>query len=228
MAKLLKDRLETLVKESGRSRRDISMKATGKPDTIRDIMRDKVVNGRSDTLAALASELRSSVGYLTGESDNPRPNHQLRDDMIAALVVGVAQAGAFMDIDASVKDEHFDPEWVPSVRDPQFPSIAPIAYEVVGDSINRVCENGGHAICLPFHETGLRLRNGMWVIARRVRGALVELTVKQVAGSQDNFELRPASTNPKHKPIRFPSAEPSEEVTVVAVVRRFLSPSLPI
>lgn len=225
MAKLLKERLLKLVEESGRSDRDVSMKATGKPDAVRDIMRDKVTSGRSDTVAKLARELHSHVGYLTGESDDPRPARELRADITAALVIGVTQAGAFMDIDTAVR---FDPEWVPTIQDPQFPHLQPVAYEVAGDSIDRVCLSGGHAICLPFADTGLSLRQGMWVIAERRLGALVERTVKQVHGRYGNFELRPSSTNPKHRPIRFPSAEPTEEVTVVAVVRRFLSPTLPI
>lgn len=228
MAKLLKERLKTLLDETGQTARAVSMKATGKPDVVRDILRGKVTNARADTVIKLAQALNTTTGFLTGEMDlriNPR---DLNSDMITARVVGVAQAGAFMDIDAAVVGEHFDPEWVPTIRDPRFPDIEPIAFEVVGDSVDRVCRDGGHAICVPFDQTGLRLRPNMWVIAERRRDSLVERTVKQVKVVNGGYQLHPDSTNKKHQPITFPSAEPSEEVTVIAVVLRFLSPALPV
>lgn len=225
MGKVLKDRLETLVKDSGRAPREISLKATGKPDTIRDILRGKVNNPRTDTVAKLAKELGAQTAYLTGESGSRKRKKGSDELLLAARVIGLVQAGTFMEPDADGKFEA-DPQWIPSVRDDEYPQIEPIAYEVAGDSIDKVCVAGGYVVCLPFADTGLALKAGMWVVVSRMRGGLLERTIKQVQLDRGRFTLHPASTNPKHKPIAFPSAEPSEEVSVTAIVRRFVSPTL--
>ena len=228
MAKLLKERLKLLVRESGKTPRAISIEATGKPDAIRDVLRNKVVNARSDTIRLLAKTLKTTVGYLTGESDDPSPRKPLLNNgVIAARVVGSVQAGAFMEIDSPSSYED-DPKWIPSIRDPRFPDLDPIAFEVLGDSIDLKCPHGGYAICLPFDKTGLQVKDGQWVVAERQRGDMIERTIKQVRRVEDRFELHPASSNKKWKPIRFPDAEPHEEVRIIAVVLRFLGPDLPI
>ena len=125
MAKLLKERLELLIQDDGRKPRAISIEATGKPDAIRDILRNKVVNARSDTIRLLAKTLKTTVGYLTGESDDPSPRKPLLDNgVIAARVVGSVQAGAFMEIDSPSSYED-DPKWMPAIRDPRFPDLDP-------------------------------------------------------------------------------------------------------
>lgn len=228
MVKLLKERLKLLVRDSGKSPRAISIEATGKPDAIRDILRNKVVNARSDTIRMLAKTLKTTVAYLTGEGDEPYPSKALDNNgLIAARVVSSVQAGAFMEIESSSPYED-DPKWMPAIRDPRFPNLDPIAFEVLGDSIDLKCPPGGYAICLPFDETGLQVKDGLWVVAERQRGNMIERTIKQVRKVADRFELHPASTNKKWKPIRFPSAEPHEEVRIIALVLRFLGPSLPV
>lgn len=225
---VLKSRLRGLVAKSGKTARALSIEATGKPDTIRDILRDKTQNPRSDTLQKIAAKLGTDMAYLTGAPAVRKPTGKspATDGLVAARVVGSVQAGAFMEVRAATA-YHDDTEYVASVRDRDFPNLIPVAFRVVGDSINKRCENGGYAICLPFAETGLQLKDGMWVVAERQIGDLVERTVKEVRQFGRRFELHPASTNPQHKPIKFPSADPSEEVRVVALVRRFIGPDLP-
>ncbi len=226
MESLLKTRLKLAIKLSGKSARAISIEATGKPDALRDILRGKVISPRSDTLRKLAKYLGTDVAYLTGTSDAGSPQaRESAGDLILARVVGSVQAGAFMELSDQLLLE-VDPKYIPTVRDPDFPELEQIAFEVVGDSIDRACVAGGYAIGIPFNLTGLVMKDGMWVVADRVRGSLVERTIKQVRVVDGQFELHPKSSNPKHKPINFPSAEAHEEVTIFAVIRRFLSPLL--
>jgi hypothetical protein len=226
---MLKERLKTAVAKSGRSARDVSMKATGKPGIVRDIIRGRSTNPRSDTLQAIATELGLDVNYFTGGSsgvhsqgDGDKSDAQV----VSARVVHVVQAGPFVPIDMAFADED-DPKTVPTVPDPDFPRLRLIAFLVKGDSINKICPDGGYAIAVDFAETGLAPKPGMWVVAERIRGDLVERTIKVIRSSGNGkLELHPHSTNPVHKPIRFPSAEKHEEVRIHALVRHFETPTL--
>lgn len=226
--KVLTDRLKSLIKRSGKSAREVSIAATGKPDVVRDIIRGKVQSPRGKTLSELARVLGSNVGYLTGEARTPKRDGAMQDGIVYARVLSIAQAGAFVEVSDLGEPDPADERRIATVADHRFPNLDPVAFEVAGDSINLRCEAGGFAVGFSFAETGLELRAGMWIVADRVRGSLVERTIKQVHGTKGHWELHPASTNPKHKPIRFPSAERHEEIVVIAVIRRFISPELPI
>ncbi len=225
MGSVLIERLNSLLKASGMSARSVSMKATGKPDTIRDILRDQTKSPRAITVGRLAAVLGVDSAYLNGETDVPNPQANNRDILQPARVVGVVQAGAFMELEADNRFE-IEPQWIPTIKDAEFPNVEQVAFEIAGDSVDKVCAAGGHAVCLPFADTGLLIKAGMYVVAQRTRGGLVELTIKRVEGTFGHYQLVPDSRNPKHKPITFPSAEPGEEVTIIALVRRFISPTL--
>lgn len=228
MGNLLKSRIELLLSETTRKAAAISKAATGKPDTIRDIMRKGTIPN-AETIQNLAKEFGVDVAYLTGRSNlRHQTGSKTTNGLVPVRLVGATQAGAFMEVAATSAFDD-DPRWVAALKDEEFPDLELIAFEVVGDSINLKCEPGGFAICLPFAATGLQIKSGMWVIAERKQGDLVERTVKQVFQNGRGYELRPASTNKEWKPIRFPSADGRghEEVTVVAIVRRFLGPPLP-
>lgn len=203
------------------------MEATGKPDLVRDILRGKALNPSMETIAALARVLNVPVSQLTQSGGGVSAgNGASHNDLRLARVIGVAQAGAFVEVrdDADQDDVSF----IPTVADLRFPHLEQVAFEISGDSIDMKCGSGGYAVGVNFPDTGLTLRAGIWVVADRVRGDLVERTIKLVKGRPGRWELHPASTNPKHKPIRFPSAENHEEVVIVALIRRFISPELPL
>ena len=225
VANLLIERLNWLISRDGRKARAISMAATGSPDSIRDILRGKTTSPRTDTLSRLAKELSADTRYLTGEIDTPTAGaggHA--SNLVSAPVVRKVQAGAFMEVDLHVQAA--PDRFISVVEDGDFPHLSPFACEVVGDSINRRCEEGGFAVCLDFPATGLEITGGMWVVVERHRDGLVESTIKRVKVERGHFELHPDSTNPTHKPIKFPSASPTEEVRVIALVRHFVGPTL--
>lgn len=68
----LAQRIEELVKKSGKSPRAISMEATGKPDTVRDVLRGKSLPS-STTLAKLAAVLGTTTDFLLGSAKTPAP-----------------------------------------------------------------------------------------------------------------------------------------------------------
>lgn len=68
--KILADRVKALVEQDARSPRAISMEATGKPDTVRDILRGKSVPANT-TLADLARTLGTTTDYLLGRAGSP-------------------------------------------------------------------------------------------------------------------------------------------------------------
>jgi hypothetical protein len=223
----LKDRLKSALAASAKSARAISLEATGKPDVVRDILRGKARNPSMDTITAIARVLEIPVSQLAqiGGSEPPT-NGAAHNDLRLARVIGVAQAGAFVEVYDN--SDSGDDTYIPTVADPRFPHLEPVAFEVAGDSIDEMCKAGGYAVGVNFADSGLQLRADMWVVADRVRGDLVERTIKQVKGSPGRWTLHPASSNPRHKPIRFPSAEAHEEIVIIAVIRRFISPELPL
>lgn len=226
MTETLIQRLKTALLDKGRSARDVSLKATGKPDAIRDILRGTNKNPAATVIRAIETELGVNLEWPEGGSGTPRVESKGRVGVIYAKVIHAVQAGPFLPIDMEFDDDD-DPKVVPVVPDKMFPRLQLFAYLVKGDSIDKICPAGGYAICVDFAATGLPIRAGMWVVAERMRGDLVERTVKKVVqGANGKFELHPFSTNPAHKPIRFPSAERSEEVKVHALVRRFEGPDL--
>lgn len=231
MANLLRDRLKLLVdraSQDGRTARAISMDATGKPDTVRDILSGKIENPRIDTVIELARALKTDLSFLAGGSTVKEIESGSPDGLVPARVVGSVQAGPFLEMDDLSHVEADEPHWVPTVKDSEFPRLSPIAFLIRGDSIDQVCPPGGYAICVPFAETGLPIQDGMWVVADRQRAGLVERTIKMVKEVRPGrFELHPRSNNAKHRPIRFPSLpSEGEEVTIFALVRRFMGPTL--
>lgn len=206
--------------------RAASLLAGGGPDLVRDLISGKAKNPRADTLIALARVLACDVAYLTGEQDVPLSKAPNRGSVVMARIAGPVQAGHFVQVNLD-QTEPSSRGFVPTVRDPDFPSLELLAFEVLGDSINRRCEPGGYAIAVDFVEAGVRLRQGMCVVAERRRGDLLELTIKIIRLVNGKHELHPDSTNPEWKPIQFPSAEAHEEVRIVGLVRRFVGPILP-
>ncbi len=73
MAESLYEKIEQRLTALNLSARAASLRATGKPDTIRNIQRGR--RPRSDTLENLARALECSVAWLMGEDSTPPPRH---------------------------------------------------------------------------------------------------------------------------------------------------------
>ena len=79
MAESLYSKIEQRLDALNLSARAASMRATGKPDTIRNIQRGR--RPRSDTLENLARALECSVAWLMGEDTTPPARHIAPTDL---------------------------------------------------------------------------------------------------------------------------------------------------
>lgn len=75
MSNTLKDRLELLLKERGRSARDVSLAIGQSPDTLRNILRGATLNPKANVLDAIAAELGTTAEYLL-HGTGPAPIEQ--------------------------------------------------------------------------------------------------------------------------------------------------------
>lgn len=148
----------------------------------------------------------------------------------AVPVVGDVQAGHFLEID-DVRNDYFSSptgETVASVDVPGVPASVQVAWNVIGDSMDLLCQDGGIAISVPIYQFDRDLREGQIVVVQRERGGLFEITVKQLSIQNGDYHLVPRSTNPSHKIIVISPDNQSdtETVQIIAVVIRFVTPSL--
>lgn len=124
-------------------------------------------------------------------------------------VEGVSEAGTFRDISLQNGDEA-DMEVISVAEDARFPRAKQYALLIHGDSMNKHFPDGCYVTCVNFADTGLELKSGMIVHVERVRGSLVETTIKayEVRGPQ-KF-LVPKSTNRNHADIEINGDEDTE------------------
>ncbi len=73
MAESLQSRIQQRLTALNLSARAASLRATGKPDTIRNVQRGR--RPRTDTLENIAHALECSASWLLGEHDLPYPRH---------------------------------------------------------------------------------------------------------------------------------------------------------
>jgi SOS-response transcriptional repressor LexA len=131
-------------------------------------------------------------------------------------VIGKAQAGTFLDI--SVFDDSHDKEIIPAPRNPKFPEARQYALQIIGDSMNKLVDDGSFVICTNWDDTGLQFKPGMSLHVERHQGSLVEVTVKRLAlNEKGRFILEPYSTNPTHKAIML-DGDASTEIKVRGLV----------
>lgn len=139
-------------------------------------------------------------------------------------VLGEVAAGVWMEhetFDLDGAEPEIYPFAVPT--DSRYDPAAMYVLRVRGNSINKICPDGSHLVCIERGAFGRSFQEGDWVVAQRRRGALVERTVKQVQkDDQGRWILQPASHDPRfQEPVRLGETD-EEEVEVVAFVLDFL------
>lgn len=123
-------------------------------------------------------------------------------------VVGRAQAGAFLDVSIISQDDQF--ETIPVARNNRFAHARQYALEVVGDSMNKLFDEGSFVTCASWAEIGMAIRPGLCLHVERYQGALVEVTLKCLDAIDGSLMLCPRSTNSAHKPIPLSAIEGGE------------------
>lgn len=125
MSKSIAQRVEEALERSGKTARAASLEATGKPDTIRNILRGVSANPRADTIRAIAVTLGVSSQWLLTGNDAAPASPALPHPPRAALqmdipVMGTAAAnhlrGAFQ-FEGGVVDHVRRPPALSGARD---------------------------------------------------------------------------------------------------------------
>lgn len=210
---------------------DAASRRAGKPDAIRNIRRavESKKEGRkgvnAETLRALADVLEVTPGWLmSGVNEavlNPNLNNLLPVETSQLPVVGIVEAGAWRETGLQ---EHKHREFKAMAVDPRFPDATQFLLRVRGDSMNQAQPlpfvDNALARCIAWADTGMVLRTGMIVVARRYNGELAETTLKRVHEFPDRYELRPESSNPDHKAIVIERDrdDHADNVDVIAIV----------
>lgn len=180
---------------------------------VRDILRGKTRSPNAENLSKLAAALETTPDWFLGQSDDDALK---RVKSVGGLdVVGRIQAGNW--VDRSIIDEDAEHEIIPVARDPRFPHARQYALAVVGDSMDKEFAEGSYVTCVDMIDSGLSLKDGMFVHVERHNGSLVEVTLKAVEKIDGIQMLVPKSSNPRHQPIK-PDGDGGTEILVRGVV----------
>lgn len=193
-------------------------------------------SNRPRKIIELARALKTTPEYLlTGEyppSGNavalPAKSHA--DDATErkpsyVRVVGEVAAGQWREVTYS----DFDEFNIPVVIDCRWNPQDVFALVVKGNSINRQAKDGSYVVCLQAYAAPRGMKDGDWIVVERVRGDLVETTVKKAVALQDGgWSLRPDSDDPRHQediPLDATRCAGCDEVRVSAYVLDFIKPA---
>lgn len=211
MAKVDREKLRTLVQESGKSARHHSLQAGLGDTAIRDILSGKSANPSTDTIERVAGQLGVPADeiYLSGHAHDEDPRVGGRIAALGRQIVPrflsvryKVAAGTWSEVGVDVAP---DPEIYPVVPDPRYSAWSQWLELVEGDSANKKIPHGHFAHVVDAVQMGYTPKNKNWVVLerRRLDGRLRERTIKQVEVGPDGKVLFwPRSTNPAYsKPI---------------------------
>lgn len=165
----------------------------------------------------LAGPLETTAAELLFDTDQIELN--------GLEVVGVVQAGQFVDI--TLQDQDTERERIMVAKDARFSHARQYALKVAGDSMNLKFPDGCYVTCVELVSSGLELKAGMTVHVERSLGGSqhVETTLKEIQSINGETVLVPRSTNPKHQPIVIDGDE-STEIKICGVVTGKWEPQL--
>lgn len=191
----------------------------------------KILSGdraiKVEELPLIAGYLEEAPPAMPGIDARPRPEviKAKEGRLVPVTVVGPVQAGAFIPIDEFDQSE---PEIFYEPADPDFPRARRTAFDVIGDSMNRLEPTpilpGSRVIGVNYEDIGIPLRDKMVVVVQQERdgGHLREWSVKQIELLDEEIVFHPRSSNPRHKPIVVPrnlKPDDGRQVQILALVR---------
>ncbi len=218
--------IERGLEKPGKSRKGLAAALGRFPSAATKLLKgDRAI--KTDELAKIAAYLEEPPPALPGLEFKPLPEIEAAKEgrLLPITVVGPVQAGAFIPIDEFDQSE---PEIFYEPADPDFPRAKRTAYDVMGDSMNRLEPTpilpGSRVIGVDYDDIGIPLRDKMVVVVQQERdgGHLREWSVKQIELQDEQIIFHPRSSNPRHKPIIVPRdlrADDGREVKILALVR---------
>lgn len=234
--KALVQRIDQRLEELGLTATEVSKRATGSADTIRNWKRAAAKGSKtgasSRTLEPVARVLGTKVSWLMATENGDSVDGVTGPVPVSTISVpfgGKVGAGGFLPV-LEYFDQDDDHREIPQtvVRHPAFPGIPQHAWLVEGSSMDAAgIYNGMWVVAasyMDYVDKVGELTNGQYVIAERTRfgGSERELTIKEVQFARGGMRLVPRSSDPRHKELFIPmdaDADNDEEtVAVIAVV----------
>lgn len=191
---------------------------------VHDIFNGKNASPSVEAVRKIAKVLSTSSGYLTGEYDDPRMG-AMPDAPIP--IIGVVEAGAFRPMPEFGPHGEHELATIRAPRNLAFPDAKHFSFEVRGDSMNASkpapIVDGMFALCIDVADSGISVESGRIYVVRRTldNGQTYEHTIKRAHIFRDRVELRPESTNPRHKPLVMkpgPDEGDASEVRAIGLV----------
>jgi transcriptional regulator with XRE-family HTH domain len=188
--------------------------------TIMNFLNGNSQSMRGETEAKLARALGRSVSELF-EDEPAIGSPQSMAEMPETKIVGTVEAGAWRE--AVSLDE--DLGLIKFIPHPAFRADVQFAMRISGPSCNRVVQDGGLAIVVPYDQIpggvdALAMRTDPpLVVFERQRGSAYEYTIKALHRNGTGFELHPVSDHKDHQAI-IPLNEKgdTDEVRIAFVV----------
>lgn len=187
---------------------------------------NKIVKGAREVQAREIPLIAQFFGVSTPDGAQA-PDIGAGPQLVPVRVQGTVDAGSWRAVE---EYDDITDVWINEPRDERFPQARQFAVDVAGDSMNalkpRPIMPGDRLICVSFEDLEGRvpLRDGMVVVVQQTTMAdLRERSVKQLEIYDDRYELKPRSTNSKHKPIVIDKnfeADDGRIVEIVGIVRR--------
>jgi hypothetical protein len=218
--------IEAGLAKPGKSKKGLASALGRFPSAVTNLIRG---NRRiaADELPLIAAYLEEPPPSIPGLEFLPKAEvtRATEGHLRPVTVVGPVQAGAFIPIDEFDQSE---PETFYEPADPDFPRARRTAFDVIGDSMNRLepapILPGSRVIGVNYDDIGIPLRDNMVVVVQQERdgGLLREWSVKQIELQDDVIVFHPRSSNPRHKPIVVPrnlKPDDGREVRILALVR---------
>lgn len=223
MIKVDRERLEDLLRERGRSARDVSLKAGLGATAIKDILSGKSRDPGIGTMIQIAHELGVDLNDLfvvpMEEHASAEPAYRAMAEVRLPIRHEVA-AGGFIERD-DVRQQSYGFVTVRPVR--PYDQYSQWLERVVSDSMDKLIPPGSLIHVVDAIELRYKPRAGDVVVVerRRAQGALVERTVKQI-GFLDNGRLAlfPRSHNPNYRAFTVDETHEDVEVVIVGLVIR--------
>ncbi len=214
------------LKKPGKSKKDLAAAMGRFPSAVTKLLKgDRDI--KTHELPIIAAYLEEPPPAIPGMDFRLKQEvEEIRESrLLPVTTVGPVQAGAFIPIDEFDQSE---PEVFYEPADPEFPRARRTAFDVIGDSMNRLEPSpilpGSKVIGVNYDDIGIPLRDNMVVVVQQERdaGHLREWSIKQIELQDEHIVFHPRSSNPRHKPIIVPRdlrADDGRQVKILALVR---------
>jgi transcriptional regulator with XRE-family HTH domain len=177
----LKARIFLARTEAGMTQQQLA-DATGKTRGAVAQWESGEVRPRHSTLTLIAKATTKSLRWIESGVDEAHSG---------LWVVGEVAAGLWKEATAMLK-----PYSLPVTPDPNYPADAQRLYRIVGNSVNRVAQDGDYIVCLDILAANETPVNGDFVVVRRLEHGKAEYTAKRYYRENGAAKLRPESDDP--------------------------------